>query len=96
MAAIGIDIIDATDKIVTPGLISWHAYLDGSPHDNSFIEDVGPRNFYTSVLFEMLPARAAAHDDAGARVCIDFSIAEEDRDGISQFGKLNLALGRFW
>jgi 5-methylthioadenosine/S-adenosylhomocysteine deaminase len=54
------EIIDATYKLVTPGLISCHAHLAGSPLDKSFIEDVGPRNFYMSGLFEMLPTRAAA------------------------------------
>jgi hypothetical protein len=32
--------------------------------DKSFIEDVGPRNFYLSGLFEMLPTRSAAQDVA--------------------------------
>lgn len=68
--------IDATGKIVTPGLISCHAHLAGSPLDKSFIEDVGPRNFYLSGLFEMLPTRAAAQDEEATRACIDFSMAE--------------------
>jgi cytosine/adenosine deaminase-related metal-dependent hydrolase len=68
--------IDATGKIVTPGLISCHAHLAGSPLDKSFIEDVGPRNFYMSGLFEMLPTRAAAQDEEATRACIDFSMAE--------------------
>ena len=68
--------IDATHKIVTPGLISCHAHLAGSPLDKSFIEDVGPRNFYMSGLFEMLPTRAAAQDEDGIRACVDFSMAE--------------------
>jgi 5-methylthioadenosine/S-adenosylhomocysteine deaminase len=42
------EIIDATDKIVTPELISCHAHLAGSPLDKSFIEDVRPRNSYLS------------------------------------------------
>jgi 5-methylthioadenosine/S-adenosylhomocysteine deaminase len=70
------EIIDATHKIITPGLISCHAHLAGSPLDKSFIEDVGPRNFYLSGLFEMLPTRAAAQDEDGTRACIDFSMAE--------------------
>jgi 5-methylthioadenosine/S-adenosylhomocysteine deaminase len=70
------EIIDATHKIVTPGLISCHAHLAGSPLDKSFIEDVGPRNFYMSGLFEMLPTRAAAQDEESTRACIDFSMAE--------------------
>ncbi|MBI3977946.1 MAG: amidohydrolase family protein [Chloroflexi bacterium] len=70
------EIVDATNKIVTPGLISCHAHLAGSPLDKSFIEDVGPRNFYLSGLFEMLPARAAAQDEEATQACIDFSMAE--------------------
>jgi 5-methylthioadenosine/S-adenosylhomocysteine deaminase len=70
------EIIDATHKIVTPGLISWHAHLAGSPLDKSFIEDVGPRDFYLSGLFDMLPTRAEAQDEDSTRACIDFSMAE--------------------
>lgn len=70
------EIIEATGKIVTPGLISCHAHLTGSPLDKSFIEDVGPRNFYMSGLFEMLPTRAAAQDEEATQACIDFSVAE--------------------
>ena len=70
------EVIDATHKIVTPGLISCHAHLAGSPLDKSFIEDVGPRNFYMSGLFEMLPTRAAAQDEDSIQACIDFSMAE--------------------
>jgi 5-methylthioadenosine/S-adenosylhomocysteine deaminase len=70
------EIIDATHKIVTPGLISCHAHLAGSPLDKSFIEVVGPRNFYLSGLFDMLPTRAAAQEEDSTRTCIDFSIAE--------------------
>jgi 5-methylthioadenosine/S-adenosylhomocysteine deaminase len=75
------EIIDASHKIVTPGLISCHAHLAGSPLDKSFIEDVGPRNFYMSGLFEMLPTRAAAQDEESTRACIDFSMAELIKTG---------------
>jgi 5-methylthioadenosine/S-adenosylhomocysteine deaminase len=75
------EVIDATGKLVTPGLISCHAHLAGSPLDKSFIEDVGPRNFYMSGLFETLPARAAAQDADGTRACIDFSMAELIKTG---------------
>jgi 5-methylthioadenosine/S-adenosylhomocysteine deaminase len=75
------EIIDATYKLVTPGLISCHAHLAGSPLDKSFIEDVGPRNFYMSDLFEMLPTRAAAQDADSTQACIDFSMAELIKTG---------------
>jgi 5-methylthioadenosine/S-adenosylhomocysteine deaminase len=75
------EIIDASQKIVTPGLISCHAHLAGSPLDKSFIEDVGPRNFYMSGLFEMLPTRAAAQDEESTQACIDFSMAELIKTG---------------
>jgi 5-methylthioadenosine/S-adenosylhomocysteine deaminase len=75
------EIVDATDKSVTPGLISYHAHFAGSPHDKSFIEDVGPRNFDMSRLFEMLPTRAAAQDEESTRACIDFSMAELVKTG---------------
>jgi hypothetical protein len=38
--------------LLTPGLISTHAHLAGSPLDKSFIEDRGRRQFYNSGLFE--------------------------------------------
>jgi imidazolonepropionase-like amidohydrolase len=34
--------VDAVDRLVTPGLISTHAHIAGSPLDRSFIEDRGP------------------------------------------------------
>ena len=70
------EIIDATHKIVTLGLISCHAHLAGPPLDKSFIEDVGPGYFYLSGLVEMLPTMAAAQDEDSARACIDLSMAE--------------------
>lgn len=54
--------IDATGKVVTPGLINTHAHLYESPLDKSFVEDKGSRQFGLSGLFEYLPARSAAVD----------------------------------
>ena len=33
--------VDAHDRVLTPGLISTHAHISGSPLDRSFIEDRG-------------------------------------------------------
>jgi cytosine/adenosine deaminase-related metal-dependent hydrolase len=68
--------LDARRMLVTPGLISTHAHLAGSPLDKSFLEDRGRRQFYNSGLFEFLPVRGAAQDEDASRACVDFSVAE--------------------
>src|SRR5258708_17770354 len=75
--------VDAADRVVTPGLISTHAHLGGSPLDRSFIEDRGSPQFWYSGLFEMLPVRSAAQDDEAGRACVDFSMAELLRGGVT-------------
>src|SRR5215211_3194315 len=74
-------VIDAPDDVLTPGLISTHAHIAGSPLDRSFIEDRGNPQFYMSGLFEMLPVRGAAQDREGDRACVDFSMPEMLRSG---------------
>jgi len=73
--------IDASGMIVTPGFINTHAHLYESPLDKSFVEDLGRRQFYLSGLFEYLPVRSAAMDDAAAHACLAFSMAELLRTG---------------
>src|SRR5882762_7836950 len=75
--------IDARDSILTPGLISTHAHIGGSPLDRSFIEDRGNAQFWYSGLFEMLPVRSLAQDEEGGRACVDFSMAELLRGGVT-------------
>src|SRR5881409_4221097 len=84
-AAAGTDVeaIEARDAIVTPGLISTHAHIGGSPLDRSFLEDRGNRQFWFSGLFEMLPVRGEAQDDEASRACIDFSMGELLRGGVT-------------
>src|SRR5258706_612214 len=75
--------VDARDRVVTPGLISTHAHIGGSPLDRSFIEDRGPPQFWYSGLFEMLPVRSEGQDEEGGRACVDFSMAERLGGGVT-------------
>src|SRR5574342_883767 len=75
--------VDARDRVLTPGLISTHAHIAGSPLDRSFIEDTGSPQFYYSGLFETLPVRSGAQDDEASRACVDFSMAELLRGGVT-------------
>ncbi len=75
--------VDASDRVLTPGLISTHAHIGSSPLDRSFIEDRGSPQFWYSGLFEMLPVRSAAQDEAAGRACVDFSMAELLRGGVT-------------
>ena len=75
--------VDASDSILTPGLISTHAHIGGSPLDRSFIEDRGNPQFFYSGLFELLPVRGAAQDEEATRACVDFSMAELLRGGVT-------------
>ncbi len=75
--------VDATDRVVTPGLISTHAHIGGSPLDRSFLEDCGNPQFWYSGLFEMLPVRHEAQDEEAGRACVDFSMAELLRGGVT-------------
>ncbi len=74
-------VIDAGDRVVTPGFINTHCHMAGSPLDRSFIEDVGSRQFYLSGLPTMLRARGGAMTDPDRQACVDYSVAELIRTG---------------
>jgi 5-methylthioadenosine/S-adenosylhomocysteine deaminase len=80
---VGQETVDAPDGVLTPGLISTHAHISGSPLDRSFIEDRGNPQFFYSGLFELLPVRGAAQDEDATRACVDFSMAELLRGGVT-------------
>src|SRR5262249_36491175 len=71
------EIVDARALVLTPALIG------GSPLDRSFIEDRGNPQFYYSGLFELLPVRGSAQDEDATRACVDFSMAELLRGGVT-------------
>jgi 5-methylthioadenosine/S-adenosylhomocysteine deaminase len=75
--------IDLGDRVLTPGLISTHAHLGSSPLDRSFVEDRGSPQFWYSGLFEYLPVRDGAQDLEGTLACLDFSMAELLRGGVT-------------
>jgi cytosine/adenosine deaminase-related metal-dependent hydrolase len=75
--------LDARDRVLTPGLISTHAHLGGSPLDRSFIEDRGNPQFFYSGLYDMLAVRGGAQDAEAGRACVDFSMAELLRGGVT-------------
>ncbi len=77
------DTVDGGPGVLTPGLISTHAHLGGSPLDRSFIEDRGTPQFFYSGLYDMLAARSGAQDDAAAWACVDFSMCELLRGGVT-------------
>jgi len=78
-----VDVVDAPDAVLTPGLISTHAHIGGSPLDRSFIEDRGNPQFFFSGLFELLPVRGSAQDEEATHACVDFSMAELLRGGVT-------------
>jgi cytosine/adenosine deaminase-related metal-dependent hydrolase len=73
--------IDASGMVLTPGFVDTHAHLADSPLDKSFVEDIGRRQFYLSGLFEYLPVRSQAMDEAAAHAGLAFSMAELLRTG---------------
>lgn len=84
------EIIDARDKIVTPGFINTHAHLSESPLDRSFVEDRGPRNFYLSGLFEFLTARDGAITNEARRASVVASMPELIRTGTTTIVEMGL------
>ena len=74
-------VIDAKNRVITPGLINTHAHLSESPLDKSFVEDRGPRQFYLSGLFEFLSARDGAITEAARRASVAYSMVDLIRTG---------------
>ncbi|MDX6318331.1 MAG: 5-methylthioadenosine/S-adenosylhomocysteine deaminase, partial [Nocardioidaceae bacterium] len=76
-------VVDLPETLVTPGFISTHAHLHSSPVDKSVQEDVGNRQFWLTGLIEILPLEMAGLDTDGKRLCVDYSLPELVRGGVT-------------
>jgi cytosine/adenosine deaminase-related metal-dependent hydrolase len=85
------EVIDASDKIVTPGFINTHTHISESYLDRSFVEDRGPRNFYLSGLFEFLTARNGAITEEARQASISASMPELIRTGTTTVVEMGLS-----
>lgn len=86
------EVVDASDRVVTPGLISTHAHITESPVDKSLQEDVGRRVFWQTGLIEILPTIARCLEPADVQACVDYSMLELVRTGcttVVQMGELS-------
>jgi 5-methylthioadenosine/S-adenosylhomocysteine deaminase len=75
------NIIEAPDRLVTPGFINTHVHISESPLDKSFVEDVGKRHYYQSGLYEMLGPRNQVITRAHRASLLPYSMAELIRTG---------------
>lgn len=86
------DVVEARDRVVTPGLISTHAHITESPIDKSLQEDIGRRVFWQTGLIEILPTIAASLEPEDIQACVDYSMLELVRTGcttVVQMGALS-------
>jgi cytosine/adenosine deaminase-related metal-dependent hydrolase len=76
-------VVDLPETLITPGFISTHAHLHSSPVDKSVQEDVGNRQFWLTGLIEILPLEIAGLDAEAKRLCVDYSLPELVRGGVT-------------
>lgn len=76
-------VIDAANRIVSPGFICMHSHLCDSPFAKSFRDDLGNKQFWMSGLYEHLGPIAGANTEDTARAAIRFSLYEVVRSGVT-------------
>ncbi len=84
--------IDATNKVVTPGMISTHAHIAYNPLGKSLIEDRGQPQLYFSPLYEDLPIQVFSQDEEGDQACVEASMVELVRTGCTTLCELQTSL----
>jgi cytosine/adenosine deaminase-related metal-dependent hydrolase len=75
------EIIDASNKILSPGFINTHIHMQGSVLDRSFIEVGGSPEFGFDTLMDFLMPRSRVVEPYMRRVCTEYSLAEVLRSG---------------
>jgi 5-methylthioadenosine/S-adenosylhomocysteine deaminase len=85
-------VLDARDRIVSPGFICMHSHLCDSPFAKSFRDDIGNKQFWMSGLYEHLGAIAGASTDEIARAAIRYSLHEVVGSGVTTVVDLTYAL----
>lgn len=74
-------IIDAGNKIVSPGFVNTHIHMQESVLDRSFVEGGGSPEFGGDTLVDFLMPRSRTMDASMRRVCTEYSLAEVLRSG---------------
>jgi cytosine/adenosine deaminase-related metal-dependent hydrolase len=74
-------LIDATNKIVSPGFVNTHIHMQGSVLDRSFVEGGGSPEFGGDTLMDFLMPKSRVMDSSMRRVCTEYSLAEVLRSG---------------
>jgi cytosine/adenosine deaminase-related metal-dependent hydrolase len=76
-------LVEATNRIVSPGFICMHSHLCDSPFAKSFRDDLGNRQFWMSGLYEHLGPISGANTQDTALAAIRFSMLEVLRSGVT-------------
>jgi cytosine/adenosine deaminase-related metal-dependent hydrolase len=83
-------VIEAKNKIVSPGFINTHIHMQGSVLDRSFVEGGGSPEFGGDTLMDFLMPRSRVVEPYMRRVCTEYSLAEVLRSGTTTCVELGM------